>query len=103
MQDSLAKIADRKLPDADQKALQAVLQQTLVFIKNKEDSDKNLVELKQQLSQAPRQTTDNQRDLARLKASKVVPIAQRFANLDVAQLEQLLTDRSTQLADQQKA
>jgi potassium efflux system protein len=103
VQESLAKIAERKLPDADQKALQAVLQQTLVFITSKEDGEKRLAELKQQLAQAPRQTVDNQRELARLKATRVIPIAQRFANLDVAQLEQVLTDRSTQLSDLQKA
>lgn len=103
VQQSLAKIADRKLADADQKALQQVLEQTLSFISSKEDTEKRLSELKQQLSQAPRQTTDNQRDLARLKVSKVVPIVQRFANLNVAQLEQMLAERGTQLADLQKA
>jgi len=103
VQESLDKIADRKLPDADQKALQQVLEQTLTLFASKEDSEKRLAELKQQLSQAPRQTTDNQRELTRLKATKVVPTAQRYANLDVPQLEQMLSERTTQLANLQKA
>ncbi|WP_397450268.1 mechanosensitive channel MscK [Pseudomonas sp. NA-150] len=103
VQQSLTKIADRKLNDADQKSLQQVLEQTLTFLASQADSDKRLEALKQQLNQAPRQIIDNQRELVRLKASKVVPIAQRYANLDVPQLEQLLTDRSTQQAELQKA
>ncbi|MDB6144065.1 MAG: kefA 1 [Pseudomonas sp.] len=103
VQQSLDKIADRKLSDADQKALQQVLEQTLTLLASKADSEKRLEELKQQLTQAPRQTTDNQRELTRLKASKPIPIAQRYANLDVPQLEQLLTERSTQQAELQKA
>ena len=103
VQQSLDKIAERKLPDADQKALQQVLEQTLTLITSKEDAEKRLTELKQQLSQAPRQTTENQRELTRLKASKAVPTTQRYANLDVPPLEQLLTERSTQLSDLQKS
>jgi potassium efflux system protein len=103
VQQSLDKIAERKLPDADQKALQKVLEQTLTLITSKEDAEKRLTELKQQLSQAPRQTAENQRELTRLKASKAVPTTQRYANLDVPPLEQLLTERSTQLSDLQKS
>ncbi|WP_295471604.1 mechanosensitive channel MscK [uncultured Pseudomonas sp.] len=103
VQQSLDKIADRKLSDADQKALQQVLEQTLGFLDSKDDSEQKLAALKQQLDRAPRQIIDNQRELDRLKNSKVIPVAQRYANLDVPQLEQLLSDRSTQQSDQQKA
>ncbi|MGV8916946.1 MAG: mechanosensitive channel MscK [Pseudomonas sp.] len=103
VQQSLDKIADRKLNDADQKALQQVFEQTLTFLASEADSDKRLEALKQQLSQAPRQITDNQRELTRLKASKPIPVMQRYANLDVPQLEQLLTERSTLQSEQQKA
>lgn len=103
VQKSLDKIAERKLPEADQKALQTVLQQTLVQLANKDDYDQRLRDLKQQLSTAPKQNIDNQRDLDRLKASKPVPIEQRYANLAVPALEQMLTERSTQQSDLQKA
>ncbi|MCO8162630.1 mechanosensitive channel MscK [Pseudomonas sp. 21LCFQ02] len=103
VQQSLDKIAERKLPDADQKALQQVLEQTLALLDAQDDSQQKLAALKQQLDKAPKQVIDNQRELERLKASKVVPIAQRYANLDVPQLEQLLSERSTQQSDLQKA
>ena len=103
VQQSLDKIADRKLPEADQKALQTVLQTTLTHLSNKQDYEQRLNDLKQQLNNAPRQTTENQRELVRLKATKVLPVAQRYAALPVSQLEQLLTERSTLQGDLQKA
>lgn len=103
VQQSLDKIADRKLADADQKALQAVLEQTLSFLDAQQDSEQKLVALKQQLSQAPKQTGDNQRELAKLKDSKTTPVAQRYGNLDVPQLEQMLAQRGAQQTDLQKA
>ena len=103
VQQSLDKIAERKLPDADQKALQQVLEQTLGFLASQEDYQRKLGELKQQLDQAPKQMADNQRELARLKESKTVPVAQRHGSLDVPQLEQMLSQRSTQQSDLQKA
>ncbi|WP_095052825.1 mechanosensitive channel MscK [Pseudomonas sp. Irchel s3b2] len=103
VQASLNKIADRKLPEADQKALQAVLQSTLTQLNNQRDYDQKLIDLKQQLTNAPKQNIENQRELARLKASKVVPVAQRYTKESIQQLEQLLTERATQQNDLQKA
>ncbi|WP_248805697.1 mechanosensitive channel MscK [Pseudomonas sp. MWU13-2100] len=103
VQQSLDKIADRKLADADQKALQAVLQQTLTWMSNQDDYEKRLAATKQQVADAPRQTVENQRELARLKVTKVIPVAQRYASQSVSQLEQLLTERATQQGDLQKA
>jgi potassium efflux system protein len=103
VQASLDKIADRKLPEADQKALQTVLQNTLNQLNNKRDYEQKLADLKQTLSSAPKQTLENQRELTRLKASTVVPVAQRFTKEPIQQLEQLLTERSTQQSDLQKA
>ncbi|SEC88077.1 potassium efflux system protein [Pseudomonas saponiphila] len=103
VQQSLDKIAERKLPEADQKALQTVLQNTLNQLNNKQDYERRLAELKQQLLNAPRLTSENQRELVRLKASKVLPVAQRYAAMSVAQLEQLLAERSTNQSDLQKA
>ncbi|MFP3922622.1 mechanosensitive channel MscK [Pseudomonas sp. W5-36] len=103
VQRSLDKIADRKLTADDQKALQQVLEQTLTFLSSQKDNQQKLEDLKKQLADAPRQTTENQRELTKLKASKVIPVAQRYANLDVPQLEQVLSQRSAQQADLQKA
>ncbi|MDD0973683.1 mechanosensitive channel MscK [Pseudomonas fontis] len=103
VQHSLDKIAERKLPEADQKALQQVLEQTLGFLASKDDAEKRLAALKQQLADAPRQTSDSQRELTKLEASKIVPVAQRYAALGVPQLEQLLSERTTQQGELQKA
>lgn len=103
IQNSLDKIAERKLPEPEQKALQQVLEQTLALIASKEDSEKKLADLKQQLAGAPQETRDSQRELAKLKDSKVTPVAQRYANLSVPQLEQMLSERSTQQGELQKA
>lgn len=103
VQQSLDKIADRKLSETDQKALQQVLEQTLSLLSSQEDSQQKLTALKQQLDQAPKQVLENQRELERLKAGQVIPVAQRYAKMDVPQLEQLLSERSTQQSDLQKA
>ncbi|WP_213875585.1 mechanosensitive channel MscK [Pseudomonas sp. dw_358] len=103
VQQSIDKIADRKLSDVDQKALQQVLEQTLALLTNQQDNEKKLSDVKAQLASAPRETTDNQHDLTRLKATKVIPVAQRYANLSVPQLEQLLTDRGTEQTELQKS
>ncbi|AZE92589.1 Mechanosensitive channel MscK [Pseudomonas orientalis] len=102
VQQTLDKLPDRKLPDADMKALQGILQQTLTYLASKQDYEQRLADLKRQLEDAPRQTVENQRELTRLKATKIVPVAQRYASLPVPQLEQLLVQRSTQQGDLQK-
>ncbi|MBF8733346.1 MULTISPECIES: mechanosensitive channel MscK [Pseudomonas] len=103
VQHSLDKIAERKLPEAEQKALQQVLEQTLVLLASKEDSEKKLAELKQQLAGAPNEIRDGQRELTKLKQTKSVPVAERYATLPVPQLEQMLSERSTQQGELQKA
>lgn len=103
VQASLDKLADSKLPDADKKSLQTVLQTTLNQLNSRRDYDQKLIDLKQQLASAPRQTIENTRELTRLKATPVVPVAQRFTKESIQQLEQILTDRSTQQSDLQKA
>ncbi|MFB4392655.1 MULTISPECIES: mechanosensitive channel MscK [unclassified Pseudomonas] len=103
IQSSLDKIAERKLPEAEQKALQQVLEQTLAQLTSRQDSENKLAALKQQLADAPQETRDAQRELAKLKDSKVTPVAQRYAALDVPQLERMLSERSTQQGELQKA
>jgi potassium efflux system protein len=103
VQQSLDKIADRKLSPDDQKAMQQVLEQTLAFLASQKENQKKLDDLKKQLADAPRQTTENQKELTRLKGIRQMPVAQRYANMSVPQLEQMLSDRSAQQADLQKA
>ena len=103
IQQSLDKIAERKLPEAEQKALQQVLEQTLTWLSGMEDSERKLAALKQQLSDAPRLITESQRELGKLKDSKSVPVAQRYASTDIPQLEQMLNERSAQQGELQKA
>ena len=102
VQQSLDKIADRKLPETDQKALQAVLEQTLNLLTSQAEYEQRLSAVKQQLSNAPHQTGENQRELARLKANQPVPVEQRYSDLSVEQLEQLLAERTTQQGELQK-
>lgn len=102
VQQSLDTLADRKLPEAEQKALKAILEQTLTLLENQADSEKRLADLKRQLAEAPRQISDAQRELARLKATRQVPVSERYAKSSLAQLEQVLSQRSTQLSDAQK-
>ncbi|MHA6163161.1 mechanosensitive channel MscK [Pseudomonas sichuanensis] len=103
VQNSLDKIAERKLPEAEQKAVQQVLEQTLALLASKEDSEQKLEALKQQLATAPQETRDSQRELIKLKGASALPVAQRYANLTVPQLEQMLSERSTQQGELQKA
>lgn len=102
VQQSLDTLAERKLPEAEQKALKAILEQTLTLLENQDDSEKRLADLKRQLAEAPRQISDAQRELARLKATRQVPVNERYAKSNLAQLEQVLSQRSTQLSDGQK-
>ena len=103
VQQSLDTLAERKLPEAEQKALQGALEQTLGFLQQASLSDKALVKLKAQLAGAPEQISKAKSDLARLKASSVKPITQRYANAETSQLEQVLSELSSQLALWQSA
>lgn len=102
VQQSLDGLADRKLPEADLKALKATLENTLQFLTDKADSEKQLADLKGQLADAPRQITENQRALTRLKAGSDKPANQRYGAYSATQLEMLLNEQSTDLAAWQK-
>ncbi|MCG4452295.1 mechanosensitive channel MscK [Pseudomonas sp. MMS21-TM103] len=102
VQRSLEKLAESKLPEAEQLALKQTLEQTLELLNQQADSEKRLADLKQQLEKAPRLITEAQRELTRLKASPATPVTQRYANAAVPQLEQLLSERNVQLNDWQK-
>lgn len=103
VQQSLDGLAQRKLAEADQATVQQALERTLSLLDQRATSQQSLADLKQQLAEAPRLIGEAQRQLAQLKASAPVDIAKRYAASKVPELEQLLTERSTQLNEWQKA
>ncbi|UUY09918.1 mechanosensitive channel MscK [Pseudomonas sp. J452] len=102
VQQSLDGLAERKLPEAEQKALQQTLEQTLAFLANQADSEKRLSDLKRQLNDAPRLIGEAQREFTRLKASPVKPVSERYGKSSAAQLETLLSERTSQLSGWQQ-
>ncbi|HSX71492.1 MAG TPA: mechanosensitive channel MscK, partial [Pseudomonas sp.] len=102
VQDSLNGLEARKLPEAEHNALKARLEETLAFLANRDESRERLEALKVQLRDAPRLTSEAQRELTRIKATPPTAIASRFARSSVQQLEQMLAERSTQLSDWQQ-
>ncbi|WJN59027.1 mechanosensitive channel MscK [Pseudomonas sp. SO81] len=102
VQDSLAALADRKLAEPEQSEIKAQLEQTLSFLAARDESQQKLDALKVQLRDAPRLTSEAQRELARLKASQPVNVATRYARASVEQLEQQLSERSVKLSGWQQ-
>ncbi|PZR38095.1 MAG: mechanosensitive channel MscK, partial [Ectopseudomonas oleovorans] len=103
VQQSLDSLADRKLPEAEQLALKQTLEQTLRMLRDRQTADQRLNDLRKQLDEAPRLISEAQRELDKLKASPEQQIAERHARTSLAQLEQLLSERSTQLSEWNKA
>lgn len=101
VQKQLAALEARQLPEAEHKALQETLQKTLDQLQLLKTSNDELASLKQRLANAPKQTAEAQRELARLKPVAAQALAARYANLPVAQLESMLAERLTQLSDWQ--
>lgn len=102
VQQSLDSLADRKLADAEAKPIKASLENTLKLLAAKADSEKQLLELKGRLADAPKLINENQKALSRLKASSEKPASQRYKDSSATQLEMLLNEQSTQLAAWQK-
>ena len=101
VQKSLAGLDERKLPDAERKALQDTLQKTLDNLQALKTSTTELANLKQRLAVAPKQTAEAQRELARLQPVPAEQLSQRYAGLPTAQLQAMLGERLTQLSDWQ--
>ncbi|NRH27873.1 mechanosensitive channel MscK [Pseudomonas sp. MS19] len=102
VQRSLETINERNLPEADAAELKQVLEKTLSLLNDQKDSVKKLDDLKARLDEAPRLIGEAQRELARLKGSTPTPVQERYANSKVSDLEQLINERSNQLAQWQK-
>lgn len=102
LQRSLDTLAERKLPEAEQQALQKTLEQTLRLLQDRDASEQRLQQLNQQLDDAPRQIEEARRQLAQLQDSPPVDVAKSHADRSTQQLEQLLAERSTQLNEWQQ-
>ncbi|MEX6501421.1 mechanosensitive channel MscK [Pseudomonas zhanjiangensis] len=98
----LDSLAERKLPEAELQTLKQTLEKTLSLLAERSASEQRLKDLKQQLEQAPRLIGEAQRELNRLKAGTPTQVAQRYADTQVPQLEQMLGERTSQLSDWQK-
>jgi len=103
LQSSLDTLAERKLPESEQKALQQTLEQTLDYLNTQATIDQRLQTLKQQLDEAPQRISADQRELNQLKTTAPKPISERYATRSVPELERLLDERSTQLNTWQQA
>ena len=95
-------LAERQLPEAELQAVKQTLEKTLSLLAERVASEQRLGDLKQQLEQAPRLIGEAQRELNRLKASQATQVTQRYANTQVPQLEQMLSERTSQLSDWQR-
>ncbi len=102
VQRSLDGLAARKLAETDAATIKQTLENTLALLAEKADAEVGLTQLKQKLAEAPKLTAENQRELTKLKATQVDDFRQRYGSLTIPQLEQKLTDLSTQLSDWQK-
>lgn len=103
VQQNLDGLAQRKLAEADQAAVQQALERTLSLLDQRATTQQALASLKQQLAEAPRLIATSQHQLAQLKASTPVDIARRYAASKVPEIEQLIAERSNQLNEWQKA
>ncbi|SDS89202.1 mechanosensitive channel MscK [Pseudomonas oryzae] len=101
VQKQLAGLEARKLPEAEQKALQDTLQKTLDQLQLLQSSSDELASLKQRLAAAPKLTAEAQRELAQLKPVAPDALARRYADLPVSQLESMLAERLGKLSDWQ--
>lgn len=103
VQRSLDTLADRKLAEPDLSTVKQTLESTLALLAEKDTAEGQLAALKQKISDAPRLITDSQNALAKLKATPPTQFRQRYGSYSIPQLEQKLTDLSTQQSDWQKA
>lgn len=99
---TLTDLPSRKLPEAEQQAVQQTLEQTLAWLDMAERTEQAQNQLQQQLLDAPKKITDAQQALQKLLATAPDDPAQRLAQASVNELEYLLSERNQQLRVLQK-
>lgn len=95
--------AEGKAAEGEAQAKPSIEEQTKSFLASQAESQQSLTNLKRQLNDAPKLIAESQRELTRLKASQPVSAKQRNGKSELPQLEQLLEQRSNELANLQKA
>lgn len=103
LQARLDGLAERKLPEAEQRAAQQALEEALAHLKAAADSERALKQLKATLEGAPQTIADNKRELERLRAAADPPAVEAHAGLSLAELERRFTERNADLAEVQRA
>ena len=99
---ALKDLPSRKLPEAEQQAVQQTLERTLVWLDLTERTEQAQQQLQQQLQNAPKQINETQQALQTLLASSPDDPAKRFAQASLEELETLLAERNQQLQVLQK-
>lgn len=99
---ALADLPTRKLPEAEQQAVQQALEQTLAWLDIVERTEQAQKKLQEQLAAAPQQISAAQNDLQRLLASTQADPSQHLANASVTELEDLLAEHNLKLRELQK-
>ncbi len=98
----LAGLEARKLPEAELKSLQDSLQKTIGHLERRQASERQLERLKRQLAEAPQQTAEAQRELARLAPPDPEGLLQDYRKLPLGALESQLAERLQQLNERQE-
>lgn len=93
----LQALAERKLPEAEQRAAQQALEQAQASLASAEDYRRRLDTLKQTLAGAPAQIAEARRELAALPADP--PAVATAADTPLARLEERLATQEATLAD----
>jgi len=97
LQARLDTLAERKLPEAEQRAAQQDLQQALIQLAAAEDSRRQLAALRQQLGRAPALINEANQQLARRQANPADAVNIR-PDTTLASLEARLAQANTELA-----
>jgi len=103
LQRQIAALAERQLPEAEQKIAREALETALGHAREAEAIATRRKALDQRLKEAPARISAAQRELAALKEAAPVDIASRHRQTDLPTLEKLFEERSDQLARWQQA
>src|SRR5574344_2117437 len=96
LKSNLAGLGERKLPEAEQQAVQQALEQTLGWLENAERARASLQELQEQVAGAPEQIRKNRQELARLLQQ--AERRQLPASVSLPELEGLVIEQGRLLA-----
>ena len=103
IQQNLDSLADRKLPEAEQQAMQKVLEDTLKNIEGIAQANQDIVDLQKQLKTAPQVIKAAKKELLDLAALPATPDLKKYENYTPEQLETVLNERRTALTEAQQA